>query len=465
MINNRERNFLRLIYSDYIKEKPYPLAIVVLLATMLPGALYGDQKTAARVNSIGGFPSGHSATNHAGKSVSSLPLLDNDMMELASLMGGAVSQADTVYGNSQQNFTAAIARLQSADLNERADALVILQRPGASAAIPVLIQMLGNDTEFPAIRLVVRNDMPITQYCDRTPTFGGEAAEAIAKIGRISDELLALLTSANWRIRANAARALGGLKDKRAVESLINLLSTPAEPWQVRGNAALALGLIGDARASGPLITLLQDTNPDVRRAATTALGERKDPGNLDLFIKMLGDPESDVRRWAVVGIGRIGGAAAFEHLSKAALHDEDRVVREVATNVLAGIRDPRSAAVFASALQDSYINVRNAAARGLGQLHSVEAVDTLIRMLSSDESASRQAAAEALSEIGDPRAVNPIINMLIHENSRDWYMVVLRGLQALSRLGHKGAAEMLNKHSSPLVREWWDRNKGQLLN
>ena len=359
---------------------------------------------------------------------------------------------------------AAIARLQSTNLRERAEALMMLRGPEASAAIPALIQMLGSDMEFPQMLLMVSNNLPITQSCDHSPTFGGEAAETIAKIGRTSDELLSLLPSANWRIRANAARALGGLKDSRAVKSLIALLSNTSEPWQVRGNAALALGSIGSAQAAQPLVAVLHDTQPDLRRAAATALGELKSPDTLELFVKMLNDPEPDIRRAAIVSIDRVGGATvAFESLRQAALHDEDQTVREVATGMLEETKDPRAADALLAALQDSYINVRIKAARGLGRLRSPDAVDHLISMLSSDEPASRQAAAEALGELGDPRAVNPIINMLIQESSRDWYMVVLGGLQSLSRLGHKGATEML-RHSSPLLREWWDQNKGQFL-
>lgn len=431
---------MRRICAVCTKAKPAWLVTIVFLAAISPSsALAGAYKM-------------------------TLPLLNNDVMDLADLMGGAVSQEDAIYGNSQQSFEVEIARLQSGDLRERGQALMMLRGPGASAAIPALIQMLGSDTEFPQMLLLVSNTSPISQSCDRNPTFGGEAAEAIAKIGRTSDELFSLLASANWRIRANAARALGGLKDSRAVESLINFLSTPAEPWQVRGNAALALGLIGDARAVRPLIAALQETNPDVRRSAAIALGELKDPGNLELFIKMLDDQEPDIRRWAGAGIGQIGVAAALEPLMRTALHDNDQTVREVATGTLGGSKDPRAVDALLTALQDSYINVRINAARGLGRLHSAEAVDPLIKMLSSNEPAARQAAAEALGELGDPRAVNPIINMLIQENGRDWYMVVLSGLQALSRLGHKGAADMLKKHSSPLMREWWDQNKGQLL-
>jgi HEAT repeat protein len=359
-----------------------------------------------------------------------------------------------------------ITRLKSTDLRERANALMMLREPGASAAIPALIQMLSSEAGFPAGRLLVWNDLPRTRSCDPNLTFGGEAAETIADIGVKSDELLSLLASANSRIRANAARALGGLKDKRAIESLLNFLSTPDEPWQVRGNAAIALGLIGDARAVRSLIAMLQDDNPDLRRAAAMGLGEMKDPGTLELLVKMLNDPEPDVRDSAVIGIGRIGGAAAFEPLSKAALHDKDPVVRESATNMLIWIKDPRSLATFAKALQDSYTKVSEAAIRGLGQLNHAETVDSLIRMLSSDEPDSRQTAAVALGEMRDGIAVNPIINMLIQENSRDWNMVVLRGLKALSRLGNKRAAEMLKKYDSDLPpdKEWWDQNKRQFL-
>jgi HEAT repeat protein len=332
-----EGTSVRWTCSDYTKVKPV-LAVIVFLAALSPSsALCRDQDFA-----------------------------------LADLMGGFVSQGDTVYGNSQQSFAAAdIARLQSADLRERANTLMMLRGPGASAAIPLLIQMLGSDTEFPAMLLLASSSLPVTQSCDRSPTFGGQAAETIARIGRGSDELLALLTNANWRIRANAARALGGLKDRRAVEPLIALLSNTSEPWQVRGNAALALELIGDARAVPPLIAALQEPNSDVRRAAVTALGLLKDPCNFQLFVKMLNAPEPEIRRGAIIGIEQIGGAAALEPLSMVALHDEDPTVRASATSVLAWIKDPRSVDTFLTALQDSNIDVRINAASGLGRLHS----------------------------------------------------------------------------------------------
>jgi HEAT repeat protein len=391
-----------------------------------------------------------------------------------------------------------IAKLQSEDLIERARAVLRLQNPEASAAIPALIQMLGSDTEFPQFVSMARSDLSITQSCDQFPTFGGEAADAIVKInltpdkypllfegldsnpqanadggktaepiaktGSKSGELLSLLKSPNWRLRANAARALGGLLDSRAVEPLIALLST-AEPWQVRGNAAFALGLIGDARALQPLIALQNDGYSCVSHAALKALGRLKNVNTLEWFVKRLNDPEPEIRRIAISGIRRSGSdSLVFEVLRQAALHDKDQGVREGATGALGDSKDPRAAEVLSAALQDSYINVRINAVRGLGRLRRLEALDRIISMLSCDEPALREAAAVALGDMGDPRSVNPIINMLIQEDSRDWHMVVLRGLQSLSKLGHKGAADMLNNNRLLLTtKDWWDQNKGQL--
>ena len=70
-------------------------------------------------------------------------------------------------------------------------------------------------------------------------------------------------------VRNAAARALGEIKDPRAVEPLIAALK-----GEYRGacKAAYALGEIKDPRAVEPLIAALKDQNSDVREAAAKAL-------------------------------------------------------------------------------------------------------------------------------------------------------------------------------------------------
>jgi hypothetical protein len=58
-------------------------------------------------------------------------------------------------------------------------------------------------------------------------------------------------------IRLRAAEALGSIRDKKAVEPLIQALLNDEDPW-VRRKAALALENIPDKRAVEPLIQALK---------------------------------------------------------------------------------------------------------------------------------------------------------------------------------------------------------------
>jgi hypothetical protein len=74
-----------------------------------------------------------------------------------------------------------------------------------------------------------------------------------------------------WRAFQNVVIILGILGDVRAVQPLLNYLSTGRDEdhWTV----AEALGLIGDPRSTEPLIHLLRSRTSYVRGAAATALG------------------------------------------------------------------------------------------------------------------------------------------------------------------------------------------------
>ena len=54
--------------------------------------------------------------------------------------------------------------------------------------------------------------------------------------------------------------------------------------------------------------------------------------------------------------------------------------------------------------------SIRSAAARALGELKDVQAVEPLIATLKDSDSKVSELAAEALGKIGDARAVEPLI-------------------------------------------------------
>ena len=87
------------------------------------------------------------------------------------------------------------------------------------------------------------------------------------------------------------------MKARRNVNGLIKALGYKKD-WEVRWDAARALGEIKDPRAVEPLSAALKDENEYVRKAAAYALGEIKDPRAVEPLIAALKDEELHVR-WA----------------------------------------------------------------------------------------------------------------------------------------------------------------------
>lgn len=134
----------------------------------------------------------------------------------------------------------------------KGNSIVRLGRMGkkAKGAIPILIQMLDDDTPLSWLQ---------GHYRVPTPTsLATEAEKALVLIGVVAGEpLIYELKSWNWRIRRRAAVVLGEIKDKRAVGSLIHALND--KETKVRGSVAEALGKIKDRRAIIPLMIALTD--------------------------------------------------------------------------------------------------------------------------------------------------------------------------------------------------------------
>ena len=192
-------------------------------------------------------------------------------------------------------------------------------------------------------------------------------------------------------VRDAAAKALGKLKDARAVVPLIAALED--ESTGVRREAAEALGKSGDARAVEPLIVALRDKVTDVRRDAAEALGELKDARAVEPLVAALSDRE--VRWKAADALVKIGTLAVKPLI--AALRYRGH---EYAATVLKEIGTPAMEALIA-ALEDEDWHLRGAVAEALGKSGDARAVEPLIVALRDKEQYMRWNAAGALDKIG----------------------------------------------------------------
>jgi beta-lactamase regulating signal transducer with metallopeptidase domain len=205
-------------------------------------------------------------------------------------------------------------------------------RRGDVATIPTLVAMLGDDTKTQFVRCWDSGRWSPALDTFKHPSPGEQAAIALASFGRrafgpLSDQL----DSSNATVRRNAAWAIGELTSMfpgeraSAVPQLITLLSDTDE-W-VRMAAARALGELNDRRALDALVARLGDDKWRVRQVSAWALSEMKDPRAVAALCNLLlSDPRAEVRRGAAEALGEIASAEALPSL-KQALNDAESSV------------------------------------------------------------------------------------------------------------------------------------------
>ena len=281
-------------------------------------------------------------------------------------------------------------------------------------------------------------------------------AYALQRIGdkRGYQALLDLARGQGSCVRAFAARGLGVLKDRAAVDTLVPLV----QAWQADPRAALAaaraLGQIGDSRAAAALLKTLQTAgiDPALRMELVTALGGVRAAGAVDPLLDLLSDPspalraaalgalrDIDVQNFLVVLSGldadphwsvRAALAAVLGTLDRdaaaprltAMLKDADQRVIPSVLAALVKLRVPGIETMLLEHLKSGDVVVRMAAASGLGELKPGGGAAALVAMFRKGETdqsyVARAAALTALAKY-DRQAAAPVLRDALQD--RDW--------------------------------------------
>jgi HEAT repeat protein len=189
--------------------------------------------------------------------------------------------------------------------------------------------MLGDDTRTQLVRCWDTSRWSPALQTFKHPSPGEQAALALASFGRPAFAPLSnQLDSSNAIVRRNAAWAIGELTNMApgtratAVPQLITLLGDSDE-W-VRMAAARALGELRDSRALSKLVATLSDDDWHVRELVVWALSEMKDARAVTALCSvLLSDTRVEVRRGAAEALGEIQSAAALPSLRQA-LNDSE---------------------------------------------------------------------------------------------------------------------------------------------
>ena len=157
------------------------------------------------------------------------------------------------------------------------------------------------------------------------------------------------------RIREEAARALGEMRDPRVIDPLVQALQDESRP--VREEAARSLGKVGGNLAIPPLIAAMRDDRRSVRESAVQAMANLGETA-VEPLIRALIDEDWHVRMGAAIALRIIGDPAAIDPLLPA-LRDENRFVRREAAKSLGRFGDERAVAPLEQALLDTDAGVR----------------------------------------------------------------------------------------------------------
>src|SRR5262249_39951004 len=138
------------------------------------------------------------------------------------------------------------------------------------------------------------------------------------KSSAVSELLVAALDDPHPEIRLEAARVLGGRKDPRAVDRLLQSVAEegPHQCFYVR-----MLGEIGDPRAFEALQALLTVPEFTLRREVVTALRKIDNPRAVDLLYEQLEElPAAEAVRLAhdLAGIDLLNAALSLARKARA---------------------------------------------------------------------------------------------------------------------------------------------------
>ncbi len=254
----------------------------------------------------------------------------------------------------------------------------------------------------------------------------GSIEEALMAIGTPAvGPLTAALKDESAHVRASAARVLGKLGDKRAVEHLMQALKD--HDGQVRRYAAEGLYMIPDKKAVDALIEVLKDGNTAAALFAARAL-EKIGEAAVDSLTEVLKHEEPTARLFVAQTLGSIGDRRAVEPLIKA-LKDEDAGVSGAAACALGGIGDRSAVEALTEALRGKSEYTRGCAAEALGDLGDKRSIEALGSVLEDEVWYVRMNAARALGKIGGESAVGLLTKALKDKNSsvRAWAAEALK--------------------------------------
>lgn len=335
-----------------------------------------------------------------------------------------------------------IRNIKDEDEDVRGVALRALGRIKNESAIPFLIEALGFPETWLSPRigeiLIDIGKASIPQLVKELRNIHSESRRIWAAkiLGEFSEKntlipLMGALSDISPEVRANAAGALGNLKEERALDKLFELLISDPVPF-VRVRASQALGSIGHPSVIDYLINMLKDPEWWVRVRAIEAL-EQMDKKAVPALLISLEDEDQDVRRRAAMALERNGYLEKILDEYGSSKYNPD--LRKILFLIVkAGVIES-----ICERLENSEIYLQKNIVRILGEAEIKEASEPLINLLKNTADWSLE--ARIIQSLGKIKAIKATPHLIACLRSPE-YWVRKSAVEALVRLDAKDSAD-----------------------
>ncbi|MFZ3214588.1 MAG: M1 family aminopeptidase [Candidatus Acidiferrales bacterium] len=221
-----------------------------------------------------------------------------------------------------------------------------------------------------------------------------DAAVALGDIKDNSDVLAALSDAAQhdpfWGVRAESLKALGNIGGSGAEKQILTAVNDP-KPW-VRQVAVQQFGKFTDDPALGPQLTEIaaNDKAFRVRGNALSALGAIKAPNAFDVLTAAVQSesPDDTLRNAALEGLGSLDDDRGVPLLLQWSAPGKDFETRGAAIEAVAGmdLKNKAITTTLVSYLREPYIDIKYAALFALTKRGDPDAIAPLEALLHSGD-------------------------------------------------------------------------------
>lgn len=250
----------------------------------------------------------------------------------------------------------------------------------------------------------------------------GEASKE--DLDRMFNLFIKSLSDENEIVQINAAILLGDMRDKRAVEPLME--RTGRGSPELRVAVISALGKIGDRRAAETLIKAAGARNRKTKISAALALGSIGKPGDkriIDALLKLLKNSNSEVGNAAFSSLLRIGDKSCTKDLVLM-MDDGNSEIRHRAIELLGFLGDKTAISPLIRKSGEKNEDDIICVIQAMGNLKSPDFVSPLAKIAREDEVNGITAISE-LEKFRTKESTNELLKLIKNREFRNYHYVI----------------------------------------